>query len=438
MFVAIVASLACCLLLSIVVLGIRHADNSISGASEQSDVSTAASAESYSSSQLSEVVAERSNESKDYLDLTSDQHASRIGVMSELARQLNHLGTPQGEYDDTGLFQSTVPRIRRNFPLGTGQGNQYPTGQMKPEPKKRKVGPSPTSQAIPRISNYRIDPHTGWLIPIENQVILKAPPSAPSDSPPDRKVGLPKPRLQSQRVQAERRDTRVEDSDIEALIAAAHERSSRMSVQDIEGLYGYLDLMKLSGLHAGDIPIDSMLHRSPPETNYTPLVNRFLNLGIKLFHFTARQNSDSISLTGLFCSDTLRQRKMHPTMVSSLVSQEQDRVLGLDQYVHLCFTLNAKMAWAHHFRSTQPIVWFEVSPIVLEEPKVLFCRDYANKRGAELLPIASLTDLDLYALATQCERVGYWQLLVPKTIRQNRMRKVSASLYPQEGRSIWQ
>lgn len=103
-----------------------------------------------------------------------------------------------------------------------------------------------------------------------------------------------------------------------------------------------------------------------------------------LYHFTARENLQSILKHGLLCIPVLEKSKIKYKPNSNEISRQMDKSRGLENYVRLCKSKEHPMKkLVQHERRVDDIVWLKVSEIVIDYPKTLFCETNANKSGVK-------------------------------------------------------
>lgn len=214
--------------------------------------------------------------------------------------------------------------------------------------------------------------------------------------------------------------------------AADQTRSSSTTVLNIRFGQNRCNSLDLSALSSRDHATRKLLLRCPVDSVsclQPSISEKFVALGLGLYHFSSKYNEYSIIANGILSRSRLDRIGIAPKYVSSTGSRISDSRLGLSNYAHAVFTRDATMAYkvVNDGRSPEGLIWFGISPEVLELPGVLFCRDYANKTGAEWLPITELQDLDLFHLAMKSWRCRYWQVLIPNHISKEFLSLVESS-----------
>lgn len=194
---------------------------------------------------------------------------------------------------------------------------------------------------------------------------------------------------------------------------------------EIEDRYGHIDLDLIASIAKGNTdPLAYTLNGAEARLFFelpNPTLGRAVNMGIQLLHFTSEANVPSIETHGLLPLRELRQSGLTTDHVSSQLSRQLDQNRGLDQFVHLVFSQQSTMAYVTRQRIDGRLMWYSVSPSVLMEGDVLYCRNYANKTNAELIAIDQMSSLDLMALIVGFARIGYWQALVKNTIPSDKL-----------------
>lgn len=176
---------------------------------------------------------------------------------------------------------------------------------------------------------------------------------------------------------------------------------------------------------------------NPRKQSTSPLVAKFLNEGIHLFHFTDATNLESIKEVGLLSRRDLATRPIPVNYLSDDLSRSLDDQRGLSDFVHLAFHPEHMMLKAVQYqsRTSNSIVVLGVRLSVLDRPGCCFTRTLANANGAVRIPITEISDSDLRQLASVSYESRKWQLLVPGSIPMSLMRvhAIHESLTP-----IWQ
>jgi len=107
-----------------------------------------------------------------------------------------------------------------------------------------------------------------------------------------------------------------------------------------------------------------------------------------LYHFTDARNVPSIwDLGGLWSTAKLKEMGIEFHAGGNQHSLEADEMFGLDQYVHLCFTIEHPMAHiAKDDGRIEKLQWIYIADParVFEINGVRYCEEVSNKSGAEL------------------------------------------------------
>lgn len=107
-----------------------------------------------------------------------------------------------------------------------------------------------------------------------------------------------------------------------------------------------------------------------------------------LWHFTDSRNLPSIRSAGGILSLSLVKERAVGTVHhgGNHLSHELDEALGLDKYVHACFTNDHPLeAVARRDGRIQNTRWLKINLNVLDIPGVRFTSVVANRAGAQLL-----------------------------------------------------
>jgi ssDNA thymidine ADP-ribosyltransferase, DarT len=116
-----------------------------------------------------------------------------------------------------------------------------------------------------------------------------------------------------------------------------------------------------------------------------------------LYHFTDSRNIPAIwELGGLWSTAKLREMGVEFYPGGNEHSLSADRMFGMDQYVHLCFTTEHPMAYiCQQDGRIEKLQW-----IYIDDPAGLFqidgvqyCAEVANKSGAQLCSIEEAREL---------------------------------------------
>lgn len=123
------------------------------------------------------------------------------------------------------------------------------------------------------------------------------------------------------------------------------------------------------------------------------------------YHFTDRANLPSIKACGgLLPTKTLREKKIHiPAPGGNDLSMSLDQHYGMDEYVHLCFTVGHPMACrAQEGGRIKDIVWIRVHPGILKHPSVKITDGVSNSNTVTVWDAAAGVDiLDFEVLYTR-------------------------------------
>jgi len=110
-----------------------------------------------------------------------------------------------------------------------------------------------------------------------------------------------------------------------------------------------------------------------------------------LYHFTDARNIPLIwELDGLWSTAKLREMGVDFHPGGNQHSLDADTMFGMDQYVHLCFTMEHPMAHiAKNDGRVQKLQWIYLDDpaSVFEIEGVQYCAEVSNKSGAELCSI---------------------------------------------------
>jgi hypothetical protein len=130
-----------------------------------------------------------------------------------------------------------------------------------------------------------------------------------------------------------------------------------------------------------------------------------------LYHFTDSRNVASIrELDGLWSTAKLREMGIDFHPGGNQHSLDADKLFGMDEYVHLCFTSEHPMAFiAKKDGRIEKLQW-----IYIDDPKSIFeiegvqyCAEVANKSGVTHCPIEDVRDtFDVEALSYLDWKVG--------------------------------
>lgn len=124
------------------------------------------------------------------------------------------------------------------------------------------------------------------------------------------------------------------------------------------------------------------------------------------FHFTDRQNLESIKQHGLLSAAEAAKRGISiPVRGGNLWSQEADARVGLDRYVHLCLMNSHEMEYkARKEKRISDTVWIRVLCDIIKEDGVLATLEVSNKSGAtRMLPSSALDKMDLEVIYTRTD-----------------------------------
>lgn len=151
------------------------------------------------------------------------------------------------------------------------------------------------------------------------------------------------------------------------------------------------------------------------------------------YHFTDERNVTSIAQHGILATAELRRRKIEiVAMAGNEWSQDADKLFGMDEYVHLCFTKSHPLAHrATQDGRIQNCVYLSIDPKIILEAGVLAVTGVANASGAKKKPfINTLPELDLEVLYTRTKwqdpvikerlkKAEKCEILVPKYVAVN-------------------
>lgn len=161
------------------------------------------------------------------------------------------------------------------------------------------------------------------------------------------------------------------------------------------------------------------------------MYNKLSALGVThLYHFTDKENLESISQNGLFSHQELTTRGLirNVTCGGNDVSLREDKATGMDKYVHLMFLPTYPMANPNN----RDFELLEIDLTVLSSCGVLFTNDISNGTGVSKYDSAeALQNLDINAIYAQnhglprLDDVNRWkaaarsEILVPNHIPLN-------------------
>jgi hypothetical protein len=148
------------------------------------------------------------------------------------------------------------------------------------------------------------------------------------------------------------------------------------------------------------------------------------------FHFTDTRNLASIRNHGLLSlAELTGQKVVIPAPGGNDWSHDEDRRIGMDRYVHLCFFADHPMEFrARNEEHIKETVFLRISHKVLDLPDVLISTGVANKRGVERLPPnEAISRLDLPVIYTRTDWkdkdiqarlkiAKKYEILVPNTV----------------------
>jgi hypothetical protein len=119
------------------------------------------------------------------------------------------------------------------------------------------------------------------------------------------------------------------------------------------------------------------------------------------YHFTDRRNLPSIREHGMLSMQRLRAANIQvPAPGGNQWSQDADLMVGMDRYVHLCFTRNHPMAYlAQNDGRIQNAIYLQIKPEVIKNIGTMITLGVSNKAGIQPGPASAMLDrLDLEVL----------------------------------------
>jgi len=130
-----------------------------------------------------------------------------------------------------------------------------------------------------------------------------------------------------------------------------------------------------------------------------------------LYHFTDSRNIPSIrELGGLWSTAKLREMGVKFYPGGNQHSLDADRMFGMDQFVHLCFSMQHPLAYlAGQDGRIEKLQWIYIDDAagIFELEGARYCPDVANKSGAEHYPIdVARESFDVEALSWIDFRIG--------------------------------
>lgn len=167
-----------------------------------------------------------------------------------------------------------------------------------------------------------------------------------------------------------------------------------------------------SGSVAQTPPVTAPVPKTPHRT-FSPLVRRFLDEGIHLYHFTDAANLESVKRLGLLPRTQLETKLLRVEYLSNDLSRSLDERSGLSDFIHLSFHPEHRMLKAAQCRTSGSIVVLAVSLEVLDCQGCCFTRALANASDAVRIPIADMADSDFRQMKAGSNESRKWQLLVP-------------------------
>ena len=110
-----------------------------------------------------------------------------------------------------------------------------------------------------------------------------------------------------------------------------------------------------------------------------------------LYHFTDKRNLESIRKhDGLWSTAKLKEKGIEFHAGGNQHSLDADEMFGMDQYVHLCFSIEHPMAYlAKNDGRIEQLQWLYVDEpdAVFEIDGVRYCAEVSNKSGAQLYTV---------------------------------------------------
>ena len=121
------------------------------------------------------------------------------------------------------------------------------------------------------------------------------------------------------------------------------------------------------------------------------------------YHFTDKNNLNSVRERGLLCTKELRRLGIFKRVVpgGDAASQASDTKNGTDQFVCLCFTNTHPMCHVASHRDVDPIdpTWLSINPEIIKAKGVLITDAPSNQSGVvPQNPSAALDNLHLDAI----------------------------------------
>lgn len=136
-----------------------------------------------------------------------------------------------------------------------------------------------------------------------------------------------------------------------------------------------------------------------------------------LFHFTDVRNIPSIKEHGLLSFAELNRRGISiPATGGNDMSHYLDNIIGLHEYVHLCFFNQHPMEYiARKENRVQNTVFLEINPSVLYFEGVRLTLEIATTKGVKFLTLAqALEEMDAEVI---CERTNWSDSTVQKRLQ---------------------
>lgn len=130
-----------------------------------------------------------------------------------------------------------------------------------------------------------------------------------------------------------------------------------------------------------------------------------------LYHFTDSRNVRSIrELGGLWSTAKLREMGVDFHPGGNQHSLDADKMFGMDEYVHLCFSMQHPLAYlASHDGRIEKLQWIYIDDAqgIFELEGARYCPGVANKSGVEHYPIEyARENFDVEAMSYIDFRVG--------------------------------
>jgi hypothetical protein len=116
-----------------------------------------------------------------------------------------------------------------------------------------------------------------------------------------------------------------------------------------------------------------------------------------LYHFTCKRNLPSIKeLDGVYSTARLKEMGAKYYPGGNQWSLDADAMSGMDQYVHLCFTVDHPMEkGARDDGRIESPVYLKIDRLILDEAEVRFSAGVSNKSGMSIFSVEEARDRNL-------------------------------------------